>query len=43
MVHNDWQPDISVDPETFRVVAVVQVRTCEPATELPMAQRYFLF
>lgn len=43
MVHNDWQPDISVDPETYQVVADGQMLTCEPATELPMAQRYFLF
>ncbi|CAB5674661.1 Urease subunit alpha [Delftia tsuruhatensis] len=43
MVHNDWQPDISVDPETYQVVADGQLLTCEPATELPMAQRYFLF
>ena len=42
MVHNDWQPDISVDPETYQVVADGQLLTCEPATELPMAQRYFL-
>ncbi len=43
MVHNDWQPDISVDPETYQVVADGQLLTCVPATELPMAQRYFLF
>ncbi|MDR0226816.1 MAG: urease subunit alpha [Burkholderiaceae bacterium] len=43
MVHNDWQPDISVDPETYQVVADGQLLTCEPASELPMAQRYFLF
>ncbi len=43
MVHNDWQPDISVDPETYQVVADGQLLACEPATELPMAQRYFLF
>lgn len=43
MVHNDWQPYISVDPETYQVVADGQLLTCEPATELPMAQRYFLF
>ena len=43
MVHNDWQPDISVDPETYQVVADGTVLTCEPAEVLPMAQRYFLF
>ncbi|MEM5429150.1 urease subunit alpha [Cupriavidus oxalaticus] len=43
MVHNDWQPHVTVDPETYQVVADGQLLTCEPATELPMAQRYFLF
>ncbi|WP_343620925.1 urease subunit alpha [Ralstonia sp.] len=43
MVHNDWRPDISVDPETYQVVADGVVLTCEPAEVLPMAQRYFLF
>jgi urease subunit alpha len=43
MVHNAWQPSISVDPETYQVVADGQLLTCEPAKVLPMAQRYFLF
>jgi len=43
MIHNSWQPEISVDPETYEVVADGQSLVCEPATELPMAQRYFLF
>ncbi|KAA6116749.1 urease subunit alpha [Cupriavidus cauae] len=43
MVHNDWQPTVTVDPETYQVVADGQLLTCEPATSLPMAQRYFLF
>jgi urease subunit alpha len=43
MIHNAWQPTISVDPETYQVVADGQLLTCEPATVLPMAQRYFLF
>jgi len=43
MVHNSWQPEISVDPETYEVIADGQSLYCEPATELPMAQRYFLF
>ena len=43
MIHNAWQPSISVDPETYQVVADGQLLTCEPATVLPMAQRYFLF
>ncbi|MEL6978755.1 MAG: urease subunit alpha [Pseudomonadota bacterium] len=40
---NDATPDIEVDPETYVVKADGQILTCEPATELPMAQRYFLF
>jgi urease subunit alpha len=40
---NDYTPEISVDPETYEVVADGEVLTCQPATELPMAQRYFLF
>ncbi|MDP9142407.1 MAG: urease subunit alpha [Pseudomonadota bacterium] len=43
MIHNSYQPDISVDPETYEVIADGQSLYCEPATELPMAQRYFLF
>ena len=43
MVHNTLTPDITVDPETYAVVADGETLTCEPATELPMAQRYFLF
>ena len=43
MVHNDWQPRIDVDPETYEVRADGELMTCEPASVLPMAQRYFLF
>ncbi|MBL8470273.1 MAG: urease subunit alpha [Rhodocyclaceae bacterium] len=43
MVHNGWQPHIEVDPETYEVRADGQLLTCEPASVLPMAQRYFLF
>jgi len=43
MVHNAYRPSITVDPETYQVVADGQLLTCEPATVLPMAQRYFLF
>jgi urease subunit alpha len=43
MVHNDWLPKISVDPETYEVRADGELLTCEPARALPMAQRYFLF
>jgi len=40
---NDATPKIEVDPETYEVRADGELLTCEPATELPMAQRYFLF
>jgi urease subunit alpha len=43
MIHNAWQPSISVDPQTYQVIADGQLLTCDPATVLPMAQRYFLF
>ena len=43
MVHNNWQPDIEVDPQTYEVRANGELLTCEPAEVLPMAQRYFLF
>ncbi len=43
MVHNSLTPDIEVDPETYEVRANGDLLTCEPAKELPMAQRYFLF
>ncbi len=43
MLHNDATPVIEVDPETYEVRADGVLLTCEPATELPMAQRYFLF
>ena len=40
---NDYQPEMEVDPQTYEVRADGQLLTCEPATTLPMAQRYFLF
>jgi urease subunit alpha len=43
MVHNDATPLIEVDPETYLVRADGVALMCEPATVLPMAQRYFLF
>ncbi|MDQ3387347.1 MAG: urease subunit alpha, partial [Actinomycetota bacterium] len=43
MIHNDLLPDISVDPETYEVRVDGQLITSEPAAELPLAQRYFLF
>ena len=43
MIHNSATPNIEVDPETYEVRADGELLTCEPATSLPMAQRYFLF
>ncbi len=43
MIHNSWQPKITVDPETYEVFADGELLVCEPAAVLPMAQRYFLF
>ena len=43
MIRNNYQPKITVDPETYQVVADGELLTCEPAKVLPMAQRYFLF
>jgi urease subunit alpha len=43
MVHNSATPAMEVDPETYEVRADGELLTCEPATVLPMAQRYFLF
>lgn len=43
MVLNNYQPDIEVDSQTYEVRADGELLTCEPASILPMAQRYFLF
>lgn len=43
MIHNSWMPNIEVDPETYEVLADGMSLICEPASILPMAQRYFLF
>ena len=43
MVHNAGTPTIEVDAQTYEVRADGVLLTCEPASELPMAQRYFLF
>jgi len=43
MKQNDALPKIEVDPETYVVRADGELLACEPATELPLAQRYFLF
>ena len=43
MVHNTLQPLIEVDSQTYQVRADGELLVCEPARELPLAQRYFLF
>jgi urease subunit alpha len=43
MLHNSATPNINVDPETYEVRVDGTVITCEPASLLPLAQRYFLF
>ncbi|MEX0386890.1 urease subunit alpha [Spiribacter onubensis] len=40
---NDWQPEVSVDAQTYEVRADGELLTCEPAEVVPLAQRYFLF
>lgn len=43
LIHNTATPHMEVNPETYEVRADGELLTCEPATKLPMAQRYFLF
>ncbi len=43
MVLNDYLPRMEIDPQTYRVRADGQLLSCEPATVLPLAQKYFLF
>jgi len=43
LIHNDATPNIEVDPETYEVRVDGRLITCEPASVLPLAQRYFLF
>jgi urease subunit alpha len=43
MVHNGYAPRMEIDAQTYAVRADGQLLTCEPATVLPMAQKYFLF
>jgi urease subunit alpha len=43
MLLNSYKPKIEVDSQTYEVRADGQLLVCEPATEVPMAQRYFLF
>jgi len=43
MIHNNARPHIEVNSETYEVRADGELLTCDPAAELPLAQRYFLF
>jgi urease subunit alpha len=43
LILNDYQPKIEVDSQTYEVRADGEALRCEPATVLPLAQRYFLF
>src|SRR5215204_1834901 len=43
LIHNDATPQIDVNPENYQVKVDGEVITCEPASVLPLAQRYFLF
>jgi urease subunit alpha len=43
MVHNSYLPRMEIDPQRYTVRADGVLLTCEPASKLPMAQRYFLF
>ena len=43
LILNDYLPQIEVDSQTYEVRADGQLLTCEPASVLPLAQRYFLF
>lgn len=43
MILNDYMPTVTVDPQTYEVRADGELLTCDPATELPLAQRYTLF
>lgn len=43
MIHNQYQPTMEVDSQTYEVRADGELLICEPATQLPLAQRYYLF
>jgi urease subunit alpha len=43
LIHNGYTPTMEIDAQTYAVRADGQLLTCEPASVLPMAQRYFLF
>jgi urease subunit alpha len=43
MIHNAYAPKMEVNAQTYAVRADGVLLTCEPASSLPMTQRYFLF
>ncbi len=43
MKNNSAMPKIEVNPDTYQVTVDGELATCEPASVLPLAQRYFLF
>ena len=43
LVHNGYLPKMEIDPQTYEVRADGKLLTCEPARELPLTQKYFLF
>jgi urease subunit alpha len=43
LIHNDYQPRMEVDPQTYEVRADGMLLTCDPVDSLPLTQRYFLF
>ncbi|HEY4650440.1 MAG TPA: urease subunit alpha [Pontibacter sp.] len=43
LIHNDQTPDIEVNPENYEVRVDGEKITCEPVSEVPLGQRYFLF
>jgi urease subunit alpha len=43
LIHNDLLPKMEVDPQSYQVRADGVLLTCQPARELPLAQKYFLF
>jgi urease subunit alpha len=43
LIHNSYLPKMEIDAQTYAVRADGQLLTCDAATVLPMAQRYFLF
>ncbi len=43
LIHNNYQPKMEVDPQTYEVRADGELLICKPMSELPLAQRYFLF